>query len=96
MSRVIVFGHHTIMKIFVTKSFVTIKTGQDFDRWELEVEPCDTIEEVKKKLELASGIPPEQVRLIYREKGLQDERTLSDYNICKESLLRMTLKLRGD
>ncbi|PRQ30540.1 putative ubiquitin [Rosa chinensis] len=67
-------------------------TGKEI---EIDIEPTDTIDRIKERVEEKEGIPPVQQRLIYAGKQLGDDKTAKEYNIEGGSVLHLVLALRG-
>lgn len=72
--------------------FIKTLTGKNMVA---EVEPSDTIQTLKAKIQDREGIPVDQQRLIFSGKQLVDEKTIADYNIQQDNSVHLVLRLRG-
>lgn len=72
--------------------FVKTLTGKTLP---FDIEPAERIDSIKAKIAELEGIPVDQQRLVYSGKQLEDDKTLSDYNIQKDATLHLVLRLRG-
>uniref|UniRef100_A0A8C5HYN6 Ubiquitin-like protein NEDD8 n=1 Tax=Gouania willdenowi TaxID=441366 RepID=A0A8C5HYN6_GOUWI len=78
--------------IYFMYSLLQTLTGKEI---EIDIEPTDKVERIKERVEEKEGIPPQQQRLIYSGKQMNDEKTAADYKIQGGSVLHLVLALRG-
>lgn len=85
-------SHWDALEIIIFYITSQTLTGKEI---EIDIEPTDKVERIKERVEEKEGIPPQQQRLIYSGKQMNDEKTAADYKIQGGSVLHLVLALRG-
>uniref|UniRef100_A0A182V579 Ubiquitin-like protein NEDD8 n=1 Tax=Anopheles merus TaxID=30066 RepID=A0A182V579_ANOME len=81
------------LQIFVIMLIkVKTLTGKEI---EIDIEPTDKVDRIKERVEEKEGIPPQQQRLIFSGKQMNDDKTAQDYKVQGGSVLHLVLALRG-
>lgn len=93
LSLVLVFMFICVPGISAMQIFVEISTSEKIS---LEVETSDTIEVVKSKIQEKEGIPVQQQKLIFKGSEMEEGRILSDYEVEKDTTIRLTLTHDGE
>ena len=74
------------------KVFVAMLSGRSIT---IEVDSSDTVANIKAKVQDREGVRPEDQRLLFHGKQLEDEYTLQDYQVMNSSTLHLVMRLRG-